>query len=104
MMIPTREKGLTDIWEDAVVLLKERIPPDIYETWFKDLSIDKLSENELILSVPNRFFRDWIRDRYHNVLEQIFALITKNPGLRTSYLLRDTETPARPAVNREPER
>jgi chromosomal replication initiator protein len=103
-MIPTDEKGLAEIWEDAVVLLKERIPADIYDTWFKDLSIDKISENELSLSVPNRFFRDWIRDRYHRVLEQIFAQITKKPGLRTSYVLRDTETPERPVVNREPER
>ena len=85
-------------------MLKERIPADILETWFKDLSIDKISENELILKVPNRFFRDWIRERYHSLVEQVFAEILGRPGLRTSYVLRDTDTPEKPSVSREPER
>src|SRR2546428_623900 len=104
MTIPTNEKSLVGVWEDAAILLKERIPAEIFDTWFKELSIDKINENELILKVPNRFFRDWIRERYHGVLEQSFAEAMARPNLRMSYVLRDTEGPDRLGLLREPDR
>jgi chromosomal replication initiator protein len=98
------EKSLMGVWSEATALLKERAPKDVFETWFKDLSIGNISENEAMVNVPNRFFRDWIREHYQSLLEEVLCAAIGRPGLRVNYLLSEAEVLEKPIPMREPER
>src|SRR6185295_15281016 len=98
------EKSLMGVWSEATALLKERAPKDVFETWFKDLSIGNISENEAMVNVPNRFFRDWIREHYQSLLEEVLCAAIGRPGLRVNYVLSEAEVLEKPIPMREPER
>jgi chromosomal replication initiator protein len=92
------------VWNEVEALLKERAPKDVFETWFKDLSIGNVNENEATVKVPNRFFRDWIREHYQSLLEDVVSTAIGRRGVRVSYLLSEAEAPERPIIVREPDR
>jgi chromosomal replication initiator protein len=92
------------VWNEVEALLKERAPKDVFETWFKDLSIGNVNENEATVNVPNRFFRDWIREHYQSLLEEVIATAIGRPGVRVNYILSEVESPGKPIMMREPDR
>ncbi len=96
------DQRLATVWNDAAVLLKEHTSKDVFETWFRELSIGNISETEAILNVPNKFFRDWIRDHYQSVLEEALGTAMGRSGLRVNYALSDV--PAKAMVAKEPDR
>jgi chromosomal replication initiator protein len=100
----SQNKQPAAVWEEAAVILKERAPKDVFDTWFNDLSIGNVTENEAILSVPNKFFRDWIRDHYQGLLEEVLAAVTGHAGLRVSYAIREAEPGEKAPGFRETER
>jgi chromosomal replication initiator protein len=88
----SNEKSMISVWDEVSAALKERASLDVYETWFKDLSIGNIDGNDVTISVPNRFFRDWIRDHYQGLLEEVLGTAVGRSGLRVSYALREAET------------
>ena len=80
------------LWQESTGILKDRVSKDVYETWFQDLSIENISDHEATLRVPNRFFRDWIREHYQTILEEVIGQVTDNRGLRVAYTISEPET------------
>ena len=84
----------------------ERVSRDIYETWFQDISIESISDYEATIRVPNRFFRDWIRDHYQTLLEEVIGQVAEKRGLRVAYTVSAPEAqgkePGRETVDRAP--
>jgi chromosomal replication initiator protein len=39
--------------------VRKRLPRPLYETWFHRVGLGRLSSEELVVRVPNRFFQDW---------------------------------------------
>jgi chromosomal replication initiator protein len=82
---------LSSVWQSSEALLKARVSKEAYDTWFREISIGSIAENEATVKVPNRFFRDWIREHYQVILEDVLASVTGRPGLRVSYILPEAE-------------
>lgn len=97
---------VTTLWQASAGILKERVPRDIYDTWFQDISIQNISDYEATIRVPNRFFRDWIRDHYQTVLEDVIGQVAEKRGLRVAYTISAPEEkgkePLREAIERAP--
>jgi chromosomal replication initiator protein len=104
MKPPGVEHSAAEVWKEACSALQVRATKDVFETWFKDLSIGNIDENEVSVLVPNKFFRDWIREHYHALLEEVVGVACGRPGLRVSYALREGEVPQAHVTVREPDR
>ena len=53
------------LWQQCLDQLQSELPSHQYNTWLKPLSI--LSDSEsVVLSAPNRFIANWVRDKYLN--------------------------------------
>ncbi len=94
------------LWQASAGILRERVPRDIYDTWFQDISIQNISDYEATIRVPNRFFRDWIRDHYQAILEDVIGQVAEKRGLRVAYTISVPEAqgkePLREAIERTP--
>ncbi|MEK6604541.1 MAG: chromosomal replication initiator protein DnaA [Nitrospirota bacterium] len=94
------------LWQESTGILKDRVSKDVYETWFQDISIENISDYEATLRVPNRFFRDWIREHYQTILEDVIGQVADNRGLRVAYTISEPEAkgkePLRETVERAP--
>ena len=89
--IKSNEVSALSLWEAAVPLLRERATSDVFETWFKDITIGNINGNDASIQVPNKFFRDWIRDHYQALLEEVLGQVTGKSGMRVSYAVKETE-------------
>ncbi len=66
------EEEKTLIWEDVLKSFEKTFGSEIYKSWLQKISLVKEYNDYLILSVPTRFFRDWIVSRYlDKILEQV---------------------------------
>ncbi len=94
------------VWKESAGILKAQLSQEVYDTWFQDLSIEHLRDDEAIIRVPNRFFRDWIREHYQAVLEAVLGQVVDKRGLRVAYTVAEPEAkgsePVRAAVERPP--
>ena len=68
--ISEEEKTLN--WEEVRASFEKTFGSEIYNSWLQKISLVKEYNDYLILSVPTRFFRDWIVSRYlDKILEQV---------------------------------
>ena len=59
-------------WSEIQSAFKKTFGSEIYTSWLQKISLVKEYNDYLILSVPTRFFRDWIVSRYlDKILEQV---------------------------------
>ena len=66
------EEERTLDWSEIQSAFKKTFGSEIYTSWLQRISLVKEYNDYLILSVPTRFFRDWIVSRYlDKILEQI---------------------------------
>ena len=68
------EEERTLDWMEIQSAFKKTFGTEIYTSWLQKISLVKEYNDYLILSVPTRFFRDWIVSRYlDKILEQVKA-------------------------------
>src|SRR5437899_2745309 len=88
------------IGERSVGRLREQVSKEIYDTWFQCISLEELNDSDAKVRVPNRFYRDWIRDHYKGLLKQILRDTTGKYNLRVGFVVSEAE-PQEKAAPRE---
>jgi chromosomal replication initiator protein len=58
-----------EIWNKSIDIIKRNITQQNFETWIQPLEIVSLQENNAYLSVPNKFFKDWLSENYTPVIK-----------------------------------
>jgi chromosomal replication initiator protein len=61
------------VWQKAADHMRESLGPVGYETWIAPLNFIDLHERTAIIEAPNRFFRDWIKDHYLELMQQVLS-------------------------------
>ena len=59
-----RQKKKILNWTEIQNAFAKNFGEEIYNSWLKNISLEKEFHDHLILGVPTRFFRDWIVSRY----------------------------------------
>ena len=62
VLVAKEEKFLN--WNEVLEKLKKTFGSDIYESWIKNVNLNKEFNHYVLLTVPTRFVRDWIVSRY----------------------------------------
>ncbi len=52
------------LWEKSCKFIKEKVSKQNYETWISPIRITSIEGNTVALSVPNKFFNDWLTENY----------------------------------------
>ncbi|HAR97955.1 MAG TPA: chromosomal replication initiator protein DnaA, partial [Syntrophus sp. (in: bacteria)] len=58
------------LWEKSTGILKEKISSQNFETWIKPVRISAMDGQQIQLTVPNKFFRDWLLDNYISLIRE----------------------------------
>ena len=94
--------ALTALWHDCLGQLQHELPAQQYNTWIRPLRADT-EEGQLVLSAPNRFVKDWVKDKYLQRIQEILSEL--NGGRITHVELSVGESRpmfTRPDVTRAP--
>src|SRR6266849_4759557 len=59
--------------QKAADRMRESLGQVGYETWITPLNFIDLHGRTAIIEAPNRFFRDWVKDRYLELMQQVLS-------------------------------
>ena len=59
------------IWSRAVKKLKSMLNDDVFKLWFAPIKPSQVENGTLILEVANDFCEVWLKDNYHQLLEEV---------------------------------
>lgn len=66
------------MWKECLSSLEHELPADQFNTWIRPLQ-SQSSTSQLKLLAPNRFVKDWVKDRYLSRIEAILGQV--NPQM-----------------------
>ena len=77
------------VWERVLVYLESRLGKDLVETWFQPLSLDRFDSVQAEVSVPNKFFGEWLGRNYRDELSRAFQSVESLGQLEVMFVVRD---------------
>ncbi len=78
------------VWNEILQKFKKIFGNDIYESWIKNIQLNKEFNHYVILSVPTRFVRDWIVSRYADKILDVIQTFKKSIQ-RIEFLIEETK-------------
>jgi chromosomal replication initiator protein len=61
------------VWQKAADSMRKSLGQVGYETWITPLNFIDLHGRTAIIEAPNQFFRDWVQDRYLELMQQVLS-------------------------------
>ena len=59
---------MQELWTKALFSIKDKLESHQYDHWFKPIVCEAVTESEIVLKVPDRFFHEWLHDNYFELL------------------------------------
>src|SRR5436853_2930525 len=89
---------MQNLWDACLRRLEQELPAQQFNTWIRPLAPESgASEDALVLTAPNRFVLELVRERFAARIERLAAEASgRECGLRL-VLARGVEAPAKPA-------
>jgi len=87
------------LWNRILATLKDEVNPQIFNSWFGNLTPADLDEKGLLLEAPHSFIRDWVEDNYISTLISTAQAIT---GKEISVRIQVNESLSQPSDTANP--
>ena len=61
------------LWKTCLAEIESVMSKANFSTWFKNTSIVREETGIIYIGVPNEFVRDWLMNKYHNLITKTLA-------------------------------
>ncbi len=76
----------SEIWNQICAALRSKLPDEEFKTWFSQTSLKTFDFHLALISVPNKFFADWLEDRYLPDIRKAFKdQLNQSPRIHFTY-------------------
>ncbi len=84
------------LWQQCLDYLQDELNSQQFNTWIRPLQAEEGESNELRLLAPNRFVRDWVRDKYAKRISELMRELapSKPPKVSLTVGSRRAAAPA----------
>ena len=82
------------MWNEALEYIQEKVPKQVYETWFTPVVLGRIEETTAYLAVPNKFFGDWLGEHYHDLLAEAVSAAQGGGRMEVSFVVSQKAAPA----------
>ena len=80
--------SLEDTWQTILDVIKENINKRSFSTWFAPVKAIKITSDLIEVSVPNRFFCEWIDNHYSTLVQNAVTQVLGD-SKKIKYLVKD---------------
>jgi chromosomal replication initiator protein len=89
---------MNGVWQKAADRIRESLGQVGYETWIGPLNFVGLEDRKATIEAPNRFFRDWVSDRYRDLMQQVLSA-ELGENIEVRLILGKDSVGSKPATN-----
>lgn len=68
-----------ETWQRCVSFLQEELPSQHFNIWIKPLKAESSLNGEIKLLAPNRYIKDWVKDKYLDRIQEIVRGLEDTP-------------------------
>lgn len=77
-----------ELWEKALLNIKRELSEQSFRTWVEPANFQKFEEGTLFLEVPDKFYGDWLKEHYQDIIRGAVAEVAgTRPEIR--YIVSD---------------
>ena len=84
-------KNIEELWKHSLSILEKKISKPSFETWLKSTKVHSLKKDTLTVVAPNEFARDWLEERYSEVIGDVLYEIT-GEHLEVKFIIPHNQT------------
>lgn len=64
-----------ELWQKVLEQLRNQLGNQNFETWIKPICVREMTDDEIGLEVPNKFFRDWLAEHFLKSIHESLSLL-----------------------------
>ncbi len=76
------------IWDHVLDYVKPRVGSEVVETWFQPVALESVDGVQAKISVPNKFFGEWLGRNYRDLISEAFTTVESLGPLRIDFVVR----------------
>ena len=81
-------------WQEILGYLKTKVNTQSYQTWLRPTRFSHVTQEALVVRVPNREFQDWIQEHYGSLINE--ALSQLHSDLRKVHYVVEEDSNKKP--------
>ncbi len=62
--------NIEEAWTKTVEAIGLKVGSQTFDLWFRPLKLVHLQDQQILLEVPNKFFKEWIEDHYPGIISE----------------------------------
>ncbi|MBI1977951.1 MAG: chromosomal replication initiator protein DnaA [Candidatus Omnitrophica bacterium] len=66
-------KEEVELWQKALLRIQQELSDQSFKTWVAPLKFLKLESDTIYLQVPDKFYAEWLKDHYHEIVRGALA-------------------------------
>lgn len=63
------------VWEGVLALIEQRVPRQVFDTWFMPVQFIEIKEEVASFEVPNKFFGAWLKEHYGSLVAEALTAV-----------------------------
>lgn len=86
---------IDELWNKILEIIKEKLSSPAYNSWFSQTKVVKFDGNELIISAPSVFCKDWLEKHYSGFIKDILkGILGSDDNLKIKFKAADKKLSA----------
>lgn len=73
------DKNILKIWAEAEKIIRDKIGPEAFDTWFSTVRVRERSPDILIIETPDEFFKNWLVEHYFALIKSCLQNVSATP-------------------------
>ena len=69
-------ESISDLWDKTLEIIEKKVSKPSFDTWLKSTRAHSLENDVLTVIAPNIFARDWLENRYSELISEIIHDLT----------------------------
>ena len=78
-------------WQHALAYIQEKVPKQVYDTWFTPIHLERIEDSTAQLGVPNKFFGDWLSQHYGALLAEAISAARGGQETTITFVIIDKQ-------------
>ena len=79
------QEVVKDIWSEARELISKEVSRQNFDTWIRPVRLQSIDGTGVTLSVPNRFFKEWLHEHYFELLTRVLKEVLERDEIALSF-------------------
>lgn len=86
--------NLEETWTKTIEAIGAKVGSQTFDLWFRPIKLIELQDQQILLEVPNKFFKEWIEDHFPGLIPETIEKIINKKNVAVKFkVVEKTEDP-----------